>query len=191
MYHASLNNNSSEATFKFTFDAPTGAVWKAYLSNTDDFSLGNTNETGISRKEPYNINISARNSWYETTDANGIAYTPYQFDRRLTQRGRMWEVTGGPETDLYIVVSTDGLNEFEVVINPPCNEEYNATYLAIKTKIDAGTASDGEKTTYNDWINEHPYKDFRRYPGTDTRIRLKQLKARCGEGYYAWGDRYK
>ena len=191
VYHASLNNNSSEATFKFTFDAPTGAVWKAYLSNTDDFSLGNTNETGISRKEPYNINISARNSWYETTDANGIAYTPHQFDRRLTQRGRMWEVTGGPETDLYIVVSTDGLNEFEVVINPPCNEEYNATYLAIKNKIDAGTASDGEKKTYNDWINEHPYKDFRRYPGTDTRIRLKQLKARCGEGYYAWGDRYK
>lgn len=191
VYHASLNNNSSEATYKLTFNGPRGAVWKAFLSNTDDFSLGNTNETGISREEYYTINISARNSWYETTDAGGNAYTPLQFDRRLTQYGRIWESTGGPETDFYIVVSTDGLNEFEVVINPPCLDEYYQTYAPLKAKIDEGKAEKAEIDKYNAWVEAHPYKDYRQYPGTDTRIRLKQLKARCGEGYYPWGDRYK
>ncbi len=168
-----IDNKSSEATWKFTLTGPAGAVWKAHLSNTELFSLGRTAETGIARDEPYSINISARYPWTRknkgatiTVDENGketeTGGTPYDvtdFDRELTYWGRKWELTGGPETDFYITVTTDGINEREVIINP--------------------TNQGG------------PYKNGRLYPGSDTRIRVKQLRAQKGDDYFEWGDRYK
>ncbi len=173
--HYALKNASSNAEFDFTLTAPLGAVWKAYLSNTDMFSFTSTT-TGIARKECYHINIQANHSWTEEDDDGGNPYSSDDFNRRLTYWGKMWELNGGPETDFYITVTTDGVNEKEVIINPSHEDEYPTS------------GTDEEKKKFEE---TYYYAGYREWPGTDTRIRIKQLKAHKGDDYYTWGDRYK
>lgn len=113
--HNSLVAKSSGAAFYFKVDGPTGLVWKAHLTNTDDFqfSYGSSIEnqtncvsTGIARTAPYQIKVEAVNPWTEGTS----------FDQ-LTK----WAKAKGSNpvyTDLYVTVSLDGIHEYEVVINP-------------------------------------------------------------------------
>lgn len=113
--HNSLVAKSSGAAYYIKVDGPTGLVWKAHLTNTDDFqfSYGSSIEnqtncvsTGIARTAPYQIKVEAKNPWTEGTS----------FDQ-LTE----WAKAKGSNpvyTDLYVTVSLDGIHEYEVVINP-------------------------------------------------------------------------
>ena len=113
--HNSLVDRSSGAAYYIKVDGPTGLVWKAHLTNTDDFTFSysssienetNCVSTGIARTDPYQIKVEAKNAWTEGTS----------FDK-LTP----WAEAKGSNpiyTDLYVTVSLDGIHEYEVVINP-------------------------------------------------------------------------
>lgn len=113
--HNSLLEASSGAAYYFKVEGPTGLVWKAHLTNTDDFkfSYGSSIEnqtncvsTGIARTAPYQIKVEAKNAW-----TNGKSWT------ELTP----WAKDKGDNpvfTDLYVTVSLDGIHEYEVEINP-------------------------------------------------------------------------
>lgn len=165
--HSALRNASSTASFVFKLTGPEGAVWKVHLSNTDFFKLSGGVWTARASDKEYAFDVVTKYPWTESEDPEtGMPYAPEVFDRALTDWGKIWEVTGGPETDIYITVTTDGINEREVVINPPNHKDKNGNLAGH-------------------------YKDGRRWPGTDTRVRMKQLRAKYGEGYYEWGDQYK
>lgn len=113
--HYSLEDRKSGAAYYFKVDGPTGLVWKAHLTNTDEFafnygkSTDNTNcvSTGIARTKPYQIKVEAVNAW-----TNGTSWTA-----ELTE----WAKGKGSNpvyTDLYVTVSLDGIHEYEVEINP-------------------------------------------------------------------------
>ena len=129
--HNSLVAKSSGAAYYIKVDGPTGLVWKAHLTNTDDFkfSYGSSIEnqtncvsTGIARTAPYQIKVEAKNPWTEGTS----------FDQ-LTK----WAIRKGNNpvyTDLYVTVSLDGIHEYEVEINPD-----NAEGMYQKGRKFAGT----------------------------------------------------
>ena len=138
-----------------------------HLSNTDFFKLSGGVWTARASDKEYSFDVVTLHPWTKEIDPDtGVPYAPEVFDRALTDWGKIWEVTGGPETDIYITVTTDGVNEREVVINPPNHKNIKGELVG-------------------------KYKDGRRWPGTDTRVRMKQLRAKYGEGYYEWGDQYK
>lgn len=114
--HNSLVAKSSGAAYYIKVDGPTGLVWKAHLTNTDDFKFtygssieNETNcvSTGIARKDPYQIKVEAVNPWTKETSFDQL--TPW-----ATGKGSNPVVY----TDLYVTVSLDGIHEYEVVINP-------------------------------------------------------------------------
>lgn len=129
--HNSLEDAPSGAAYYIKVDGPTGLVWKAHLTNTDDFqfSYGSSIEnqtncvsTGIARTAPYQIKVEAKNPWTEGTS----------FDQ-LTK----WAKDKGSNpvyTDLYVTVSLDGIHEYEVEINPD-----NAGGMYQKERKFAGT----------------------------------------------------
>lgn len=146
--HNSLLAMSSGAAYYIKLDGPTGLVWKAHLTNTDDFEFTygssiaeqtNCVSTGIAREDPYQIKVEAKKPWTEGTSFEKV--TP-------------WATGKGSKpvyTDLYITVSLDGIHEYEVVINPN----------------DAGGM----------------YKKGRKFAGTNTRIRIFQLRVFAGKGF--------
>ena len=114
--HNSLLDKSSGAAYYIKVDGPTGLVWKAHLTNTDDFKFSygssiaeqtNCVSTGIARKDPYQIKVEAVNPWTEGTS----------FDK-LTDWANKKGSNPVVYTDLYVTVSLDGIHEYEVVINP-------------------------------------------------------------------------
>lgn len=114
--HNSLVAKSSGAAYYIKVDGPTGLVWKAHLTNTDDFKFtygssieNETNcvSTGIARKDPYQIKVEAVNPWTKETSFDQL--TPW-----ATGKGSNPVVY----TDLYVTVSLDGIHEYEVEINP-------------------------------------------------------------------------
>lgn len=113
--HNSLVAESSGAAYYIKVDGPTGLVWKAHLTNTDDFkfSYGSSIEnqtncvsTGIARTAPYQIKVEAKNAW-----TNGTSWT------ELTEWAER-KSTNPVYTDLYVTVSLEGIHEYEVEINP-------------------------------------------------------------------------
>lgn len=148
-HNSLLANTSSGAAYYIKVDGPTGLVWKAHLTNTDDFKFtygssieNETNcvSTGIAREDPYQIKVEAKNPWTEGTS----------FDKETP-----WAKAKGSNpvvyTDLYVTVSLDGIHEYEVVINPD-----NAGGM---------------------------YKKERKFAGTNTRIRIFQLRAFKNKGF--------
>ena len=130
--HNSLVAKSSGAAYYIKVDGPTGLVWKAHLTNTDDFKFtyGSSREnetncvsTGIARKDPYQIKVEAVNPWTEGTSFDQL--TPW-----ATGKGSNPVVY----TDLYVTVSLDGIHEYEVEINPD-----NAGGMYQKGRKFAGT----------------------------------------------------
>ena len=110
-----LEDNKSGAAFYIKVDGPTGLVWKAHLTNPDEFAFnydesikGSTKcvSTGIARKEPYQIKVEAVKAW--TTNASWDQLTPWAKDKG----------SNPVYTDLYVTVSLDGIHEYEVEINP-------------------------------------------------------------------------
>lgn len=114
--HEILENQKSGAAFYIKVESPAGLVWKAHLTNPDEFAFnydesikGSTTcvSTGIARKDPYQIKVEAKNAW-----TNGTSWTAELTD---------WANAKGSNpvyTDLYVTVSLDGIHEYEVVINP-------------------------------------------------------------------------
>lgn len=128
--HEILENKKSGAAFYFKVESPKGLVWKAHLTNTDDFAFNYSKSTesttcvstGIARKEPYQIKVEAVKAW--TSNAT--------WDQ-LTE----WAIGKGSNpvyTDLYVTVSLDGIHEYEVEINPD-----NAGGMYQKGRKFAGT----------------------------------------------------
>ena len=128
--HEILEDKKSGAAYYFKVESPAGLVWKAHLTNTEEFafnyskSTDNTNcvSTGIARKEPYQIKVEAVKAW--TSNAT--------WDQ-LTE----WAIGKGSKpvyTDLFVTVSLDGIHEYEVVINPD-----NAGGMYQKGRKFAGT----------------------------------------------------
>lgn len=129
--HEILEDKKSGAAYYFKVESPAGLVWKAHLTNPDEFAFnydesikGSTNcvSTGIARKDPYQIKVEAKKPW--TTNAS--------WDQ-LTE----WATGKGSKpvcTDLYVTVSLDGIHEYEVEINPD-----NAGGMYQKGRKFAGT----------------------------------------------------
>ena len=147
-----LENDRGCARFTFTLQKPEGAVWKAHLSNTEDFYFSeNMNENqdyfvsnGIARTEPYTIQINPQNPWTEWENENE------DFNAPLSPKGQEWESNRTvPSTYFYITISVDGKHDVELKINP------------TNSSITTGRL----------------YKEGRRFAGTDTRIWIRQLRA--------------
>lgn len=129
--HKYLENKTSGAAYYFKVESPAGLVWKAHLTNPDEFAFnygksieGSTNcvSTGIARTDPYQIKVEAKNAW-----TNGTSWTD------LTD----WAIGKGSKpvyTDLFVTVSLDGIHEYEVEINPD-----NAGGMYQKGRKFAGT----------------------------------------------------
>ncbi len=113
--HNSLEDKKSGAAFYFKVESPAGLVWKAHLTNTDDFAFNygkstestNCVSTGIARTAPYQIKVEALKPWTEGTS----------FDQ-LTDWAKGKGSNPVVYTDLYVTVSLDGIHEYEVEINP-------------------------------------------------------------------------
>lgn len=129
--HKYLENKTSGAAYYFKVESPAGLVWKAHLTNPDEFAFnygksieGSTNcvSTGIARTDPYQIKVEAVNPW--TTNASWDQLTPWAKDKG----------SNPVYTDLYITVSLDGIHEYEVEINPD-----NAGGMYQKGRKFAGT----------------------------------------------------
>ena len=129
--HEILEDKKSGAAYYFKVESPAGLVWKAHLTNPDEFAFnydesikGSTNcvSTGIARKDPYQIKVEAKKPW-----TNGTSWT------ELTDWAR-GKGTNPVYTDLYITVSLDGIHEYEVEINPD-----NAGGMYQKGRKFAGT----------------------------------------------------
>ena len=176
--HGTLVKRSSYAAFYFCLQEPDGAVWEAYLSNPDDFELstgGNydsdgdgTNDkhcvmTGIARKEPYQIQVGAKNYWTDadetvTDDTEGRDYgwdVLSEWGKEIKESGEQYDV----HTDLYIRVSLDnGITWHNLPINRPDYSE-----------------SDKEDQPY--YLEKTYWHNNRRFAGGDDYIRIWQLKA--------------
>ena len=129
--HEILEDKKSGAAYYFKVESPAGLVWKAHLTNPDEFAFnydesikGSTKcvSTGIARKDPYQIKVEAKKPW-----TNGTSWT------ELTDWARS-KGTNPVYTDLYITVSLDGIHEYEVEINPD-----NAGGMYQKGRKFAGT----------------------------------------------------
>lgn len=129
--HEILEDKKSGAAYYFKVESPAGLVWKAHLTNPDEFAFnydesikGSTNcvSTGIARKDPYQIKVEANNPW--TTNASWDQLTPWAKDKG----------TNPVYTDLFVTVSLDGIHEYEVEINPD-----NAGGMYQKGRKFAGT----------------------------------------------------
>lgn len=129
--HKILEDKKSGAAFYFKVESPAGLVWKAHLTNPDEFAFnydesikGSTNcvSTGIARKDPYQIKVEAKKPW-----TNGTSWT------ELTNWAR-GKGTNPVYTDLYVTVSLDGIHEYEIEINPD-----NAGGMYQKGRKFAGT----------------------------------------------------
>lgn len=128
--HEVLEDKKYGAAYYFKVESPAGLVWKAHLTNTEEFafnyskSTDNTNcvSTGIARKDPYQIKVEAKYAW-----TNGTSWTD------LTDWAKA-KGTNPVYTDLYVTVSLDGIHEYEVEINPD-----NAGGMYQKGRKFAGT----------------------------------------------------
>lgn len=185
-----LKTGSAGARYFFMLTGPEGATWEAHLTNEEDFAFSTSENTdfnentdehgnedvrmvthGIARNKPYIIQIIATHLYtgYEGNMSGNISeddkgfpediddWRSYFGDNYLTTWGKdKWNNEKVVETEFYITVKlTDG-TEYELTINP----SYSAN-----TKIDD---------------EKFPFKEKRRYAGTDTRIWIRQIRAQYG-----------
>ena len=193
--HWALKAGSAGARYFFILTGPEGATWEAHLTNNEDFSFSTTDENdfkgseyekdgnvnkvthGIARKKPYIIQINA-NHLYTSYDQNMSGNTIDEpsfdidgYDKYSSYDESDWESLFSDdyitdwgeehqkekvETEFYITVKlTDG-TEYELNINPSYQ------------------ADDDIENKY------FPFKEKRRFAGTDTRIWFRHLRAQYG-----------
>lgn len=192
--HNDLKTGSAGARYYFMLTGPEGATWEAHLTNTEDFAfstsvshdfdenddvLGNDSVRmathGIAREKPYIIQIIANHlytgykegmSGYtseEGFDSNGYDkitsnWEIYFSDTYLTDWGRAhWEAQEVVDTYFYITVKLKDGQDYVLTINPSyADERYE-----IKSES-----------------KYFPFKEKRRFAGTDTHIWIRQVRAR-------------
>ena len=176
--HDALEDDLGGATYYFQLTGPEGATWEAHLTNNIDFTFSTREDNYFSDSE---YESTEGTTVYKVT--HGIArekpyvlqinpvnrYTKGTSFDDLTKWGKnIWEEGKNVETEFYITVKlTDG-TEYELNINPSYEES------SISDKI-------------------FPYKEKRRFAGTDTRIWIRHLRAQRGGTYgennieYTWG----
>lgn len=176
--HTGLEDRSSYAGFYFKLDGPKGAVWKAHLSNTEDFAFGTGKydyesdndkfcvSTGIARDDPYQIQIKAINPWTKGTSFDNSTDWGKEHENTEGDPDQNKQVT----TKFWITVSLDGVNEYPVVINPVIknlkthyntgrrfagNNDYEITFWQLKALKEPNDFIELlEHYGYNEWWNQ-------------------------------------
>lgn len=161
--HESLEYNRAYAGFYFRLTEPEGAIWEAYLTNTEDFKLnesgehdsdgdGNTDSycavRGRARQKPYQIQVTVQDGHFWTEPRYE---GDNQFWDNLSSWGKDIEESGYCKniyTDLYIRISID--------------DGHTWNWLDINKE--------------DDYIKSS-YWGKRRFAGGDKFIRIWQLKA--------------
>lgn len=155
--HNTLKPESSIIEFGFHYPKPVGTVWTVHLSNTQDFELvtdSGYSTTGIDRGKTDDATHEMIGMYKIGVRARKAWTSDNSFDV-LTTDGQAWEANHTvPSTYLYITISYDGEHQEELVIN--------GIY------------------TGSDQVTNAVYIDNRRFPGTDTRIWIRQLPAKKG-----------
>lgn len=161
-----LKPGTAGAIYRFDLKAPAGTVWTAHLSNNEDFYFSDSNykddkklvSTGIARGNssknlPYYIQINARNPWQAIEDENGEDLKEGKIDfNTLSDWGREVE------------------SEHRVV----------DTYFYITVSVDGIHETELEINPIESGSTD--FKDDRRFPGTATRIWIRQVPAQKGIG---------
>lgn len=161
-----LKPGTAGAIYRFDLQAPAGTVWTAHLSNNEDFYFSDSNykddkklvSTGIARGSsdkylPYYIQINARNPWQAIEDENGEDLEEGEIDfNTLSDWGRKVE------------------SEHRVV----------DTYFYITVSVDGIHETELEINPRESERTD--FKDDRRFPGTATRIWIRQVPAQQGRG---------
>lgn len=161
-----LKPGTAGAIYRFDLQAPAGTVWTAHLSNNEDFYFSDSNykddkklvSTGIARGNssknlPYYIQINARNPWQAIEDKNGEDLKEGEIDfNTLSDWGREVE------------------SEHRVV----------DTYFYITVSVDGIHETELEINPRESGSTD--FKDNRRFPGTATRIWIRQVPAQKGRG---------
>ena len=161
-----LKPGTAGATYEFTLTEPEGAVWTAHLSNNKDFYFSDTTidtdndgtketkmvSTGIARAGKYYIQINATNPWQEIKDENGetLPSAEIHFDSRSAWGAQVEAEHRVVETYFYITILADG--------------DMQEKELEINPTLQTST----------------PFVDNRRFPGTATRIWIRQVPAQEG-----------
>ena len=161
-----LKPGTAGAIYRFDLQAPAGTVWTAHLSNNEDFYFSDSNykddkklvSTGIARGSsgknlPYYIQINARNPWQAIEDENGEDLKEGKIDfNTLSDWGREVE------------------SEHRVV----------DTYFYITVSVDGIHETELEINPIESGNTDFKYD--RRFPGTATRIWIRQVPAQKGIG---------
>ncbi len=160
-----LKPGTAGAIYRFDLKAPAGTVWTAHLSNNEDFYFSDSNykddkklvSTGIARGNsgknlPYYIQINARNPWQAIEDENGEDLEEGKIDFNTLSD---W----GREVE----------SEHRVV----------DTYFYITVSVDGIHETELE---INPIEKSTDFKGNRRFPGTATRIWIRQVPAQKGKG---------
>ena len=161
-----LKPGTAGATYEFTLTAPECAVWTAHLSNNKDFYFSDTTidtdndgtketkmvSTGIARAGKYYIQINATNPWQEIEDEKGetLPNAEIDFDSRSAWGAQVEAEHRVVETYFYITILADG--------------DMQEKELEINPTLQTTT----------------PFVDNRRFPGTATRIWIRQVPAQKG-----------
>lgn len=165
--HTAVKNASSGAAFSFKLSAPTGCMWKAHLTNQKDFTF-NTSEssafeykdaeytcatTGIARLFPYQIKVEATNPWWTVGDDTS------DFDENnenITEEGKRYAAS-------YENNGAGTYTDLYITVSLDGIHEYE---LVINPKNAGGK-----------------YKNDRKFCGTDTRIRIYNVKVSKNADY--------
>ena len=161
-----LKPGTAGAIYRFDLQAPAGTVWTAHLSNNEDFYFSDSNykddkklvSTGIARGSsdkylPYYIQINARNPWQAIEDENGEDLEEGKIGfNTLSDWGRKVE------------------SEHRVV----------DTYFYITVSVDGIHETELEINPRESGSTDFKYN--RRFPGTATRIWIRQVPAQKGRG---------
>ena len=191
--HTDLKAGSAGAQYYFMLTGPKGATWEAHLTNTDDFAFSTSDDNafalnedefgnenvrmvthGIARDKPYIIQINAKHLYtgykegmsgytsekgFDNNGYNSITsdWEKYFGDDYLTDWGRArWEAEEVVDTYFYITVKLKDGQDYVLTINP--------SYEDDRYTIEAD--------------NEYfPFKEKRRFAGTDTHIWIRHLRA--------------
>lgn len=183
--HEGLENKPSYAAFNFHLSEPKGAVWKAWLSNTTDFSFGSGDYTVTDVKKDENGE--------DMKDENGNKIPGETHTRRCVITGiardedyQIQVTANNPWTDLNYQNTSWGQG-----IDESKKEVYTDLHISISTdngktwhdlainKKDEHKQDDG-----SDYLEHTYWQDQRRFAGGhDNYIRIWQLKPARGMGF--------